>query len=105
MSVSFSSRLPAVIAGLEAGAGLVVQKTVSDLEAAAKSNAPVDTGALQNSITGEMTGALSGQVRATAEYAAYVELGTRKMSPQPYMTPAAESVRPAFEAAMGQIIK
>lgn len=105
MSVSFSSKIPKLIAGLEGKAALVVRKTVSDIEAGAKVKAPVDTGNLRNSISGGMTGPLTGKVEATADYAQYVELGTHKAPAQPYMTPAAEEARASFKAAMKQIVK
>jgi len=40
-----------------------------------------------------------------AEYAGYVEFGTSRQRAQPYLTPAAEAVRPGFEAAMTQITR
>lgn len=62
--------LPQAIAkGLE-NACLVV-------EGAAKSNAPVQTGALRSSISHKVSaGSMEGAVGATVEYAPYVEIGT-----------------------------
>jgi hypothetical protein len=37
------------------------------------------------------------------EYGIYQEFGTRKMRAHPFMTPAAETVRPAFERGLGDI--
>ena len=102
--VRFTSKIPQARAQAHERASIVVRKTVFDIEAAAKSRAPVDTGNLQNSIAGEMKGPLSGEIRATADYAGSVELGTSKAPAQPYMVPSAEEHRAAFKAAMKQIL-
>lgn len=104
MGVTLYSRLPQIAAQMPAKAGAVVQKTVMDVEAGARSAAPVDTGALQNSIQGRMTGQLDGEVTTGLEYSMYVEYGTYKMAAQPYLVPAAEQARGPFIAAMKQIV-
>jgi HK97 gp10 family phage protein len=95
--------------------GAVVRKAAFDVEARAKLKAPVDTGHLRNSISvrtgGQIGGdggaldALSAEVVATAEYAAYVELGTNRHKAQPFMEPAAEEVRPQFEEAVKRVLR
>lgn len=85
-------------------AGRVVRRTVSAIERDSKLLAPVDTGFLKNSISSDVDEAgLSGEVGPTANYGGYVEEGTSRMSPQPYMRPAAEKNEPGFERAMGQV--
>ena len=71
----------------------------------AKDLAPVDTGSLRKSIRVEKEGDLQVSVIAggggvinprtgrEVDYAGYVEFGTSKMSPQPYMQPALEKNR------------
>ena len=50
---------------------------------------PVDTGRLQNSITHVVApGEKAVYVGTNVEYAPYVELGTRRQDPQPYLKPA-----------------
>ena len=56
----------------------------------AQSVVPVDTGALQDSIYGQVNGPEEAEIGATEEYAAYVEYGTIHMDAQPYMEPALE---------------
>lgn len=80
----------------------VVAKTAKDIEADAKNLAPVDTGALRNSISSDVK-QLSAEVGPTVNYAPHVELGTYKMTPQPYMGPAADRRTPAFLAAMEKL--
>lgn len=58
-----------------------------ELTALAKRNAPNDTGHLERSIVPSITD-LEGRVDATADYAFYVEVGTRFMAAQPYMAPS-----------------
>jgi len=71
----------------------------------AKGFAPVDTGALRKSIRTEKKGKLQVSIIAggggvinpktgrEVDYAGYVEFGTSRMSPQPYMQPALEKNR------------
>ena len=67
---------------------------------------PVDTGFLKNSIKGDVDRSKAvGEVAVTAEYAAYVEYGTRHMAAQPYLTPAAEHIARGLESLGAQLIK
>lgn len=77
----------------------IVAKAAQDIEARGKQNAPVDTGTLRNSITATVRD-LSAEIGPTANYGAYVEYGTSRMSPQPFMGPAADVVEPGFEQAL-----
>ena len=82
-------------------AQLVVAKTAHDIEADAKSLAPVDTGTLRNSISTTIgNGGLSAEIGPTVHYAPYLEYGTRRMAPQPYMGPAAERRAEPFVKAI-----
>ena len=58
----------------------------------AKRIVPVDTGYLRSTIGREKEGSSRYVVEATADYASYVEFGTRKMAAQPYLRPALERV-------------
>lgn len=64
------------------------------IECMAKVKAPVDTGALKNSIFSAKAGNLTYKVTAPQHYAIYVEKGTRKMRAQPYLKPALDAERP-----------
>jgi len=94
------NRLPEIAASLRPKASQIVRKAAADIEAHAKSIVPVDTGNLKNSIQTEMESDLTAVVGTNVEYAPYVELGTYKMAPRPYLGPAAERAKPCFEAAM-----
>jgi HK97 gp10 family phage protein len=89
---------------LETKGSQIVRKTAFDIENDAKTKAPVDTGNLQNSIATQIEdGGLAAEVTASAHYAGYVEHGTSKMAPQPYMGPAADRHLPMLEQAAEQL--
>jgi HK97 gp10 family phage protein len=80
----------------------VVAKTALGIEADGKINAPVDTGHLMNSISSDVHG-LSAEIGPTANYGHFVEGGTSRMAPQPYMGPAADKWFPVLEQAITKI--
>lgn len=82
-------------------ASQAIRKTAHDIEADAKALAPVDTGNLRNSIGSEV-GLLEAEIGPTAEYGGYVEEGTSRMAPQPYLRPAYDRRVPALQRALGQ---
>lgn len=77
------------------------------VQADARAEVPVDTGALKDSITVENSG-LSADVSAGEHYAPFVEFGTSTRPAQPFLTPAAEVERGRFpdrirDATEGQL--
>lgn len=123
------NKLPALSAALKKVVEQAVRKAALDIEREAKQRAPVQTGFLRNSIYAvthegsdygqdagspprdsylldEVEKPKDGQtafVAVGANYGMYVEMGTSRMSAQPYLLPAADVVRPQFAAAMSQI--
>lgn len=69
-----------------------VQEACYIVEADAKHYAPVDTGRLRASIRTEVERiskyVVEGKIGTNVEYSRYVELGTSRQSPQPYLRPA-----------------
>ena len=63
------------------------------VEGEAKNMAPVDTGALKNSINTQKQSEAHYIVADGVEYGIYQELGTHKMSAHPFLIPAVEKVR------------
>jgi HK97 gp10 family phage protein len=104
VSVTRTSRIPAVTAAVLAKAALVVTKAAMDIEAHAKDRAPVDTGFLKNSIAAKKVGALSWEVEVHASYGVFQEMGTRFQPARPYFIPAIELVRPSYLAAMRTVV-
>ena len=87
-------------------AKIVVAKSGSRLQLAAKLRAPVDTGTLRRSIGLSIEdGGLTADVEATAHYAGYVELGTRYMAAQPYMKPALNAVKGKFNSDLKRLVR
>lgn len=96
-------RLPKLRGALRRRASLLVRKAALDIEAQAKMTVPVRTGNLKNSLRAVQESELSAVVGTAVVYAPYVEFGTTRMAPRPYLLPAAEAVRPAFLAAFERL--
>lgn len=93
---------------LGVAADKLVRSATLRTEALGKARAPVDTGFLRTSITSEFDGGpgsarIVGETGPEANYAHFVEGGTSRMAPQPFMGPAADVVEPQFYAAAEQI--
>ena len=91
---------------LKPQARAAVSKTARDIEADAKHMAPYKTGNLLSSISTSITDVASlveAVIGPTAEYGAFVEFGTSRQSPQPYLGPAADNRLPSLEDALAEI--
>lgn len=91
-----------------AASSKALRKTAFDIEADAKTLAPIDTGNLRSSIATQFegdgrNGVMEAVVTANAEYSGYVEFGTSTQSGQPFMVPAFERRLPVFEEALARI--
>ena len=73
------------------------------IERMAKTKAPVDTGALKNTIFSAKAGNLTYKVTAPQHYAIFVENGTRKMRAQPFLKPALDAERPKLISNLRKI--
>lgn len=97
------NKFPKIIAGMEAKAEAIVAKAAMDVEAHAKSRAPVDTGTLKNSIQASKIGDAHWRVVVGVDYGMYVEWGTVHMAAQPFFQPAIQAVTPAFLSAIRKV--
>lgn len=79
-----------------------IAKAAHDVEADAKAIVPVDTGFLKSSISTDI-GHLTAEVGPTADYGVYVEEGTSRMAPQPYLRPAFDRRKESLVQALEQI--
>jgi len=86
-------RLDEIARGLDMNTDQVLMALAFQVEGEAKKRAPVDTGALRNSIMTNKKGKGWYWVQDGVEYGIYQEFGTRKMAAQPFMVPAVEAVR------------
>lgn len=83
-----------------------VRHNGAQMQEKAMNQAPVDTGTLKRSIGLEITEmGLTAEVEPTAEYAPYVELGTRFMDPQPYLKPSFEEQKEKFKRDMDKLVE
>lgn len=84
----------------------VVRHNGAEMQEKAQRNAPVDTGTLKRSIGLEITDSgMAAEVEPTAEYAPYVELGTRFMEAQPYLKPAFDDQKEKFKKDMKKLVE
>lgn len=84
----------------------VVRHNGAEMQEKAQRNAPVDTGTLKRSIGLEITDSgMAAEVEPTAEYAPYVELGTRFMEAQPYLKPAFDDQKEKFRKDMKKLVE
>ena len=93
--------LERIARGLNADVDDVLGILAHQVEGISKALAPVDTGALKNSIGTKRQKQNEWRVHDGVEYGIYQELGTSKMAAQPFMVPAAEKV--ARDMASGAI--
>ena len=86
------NRIPALVARVEATARAAVMKVADSIAREARSNAPVDTGELRDSIgSSSLAVGKEAEITVDAYYGGYVEYGTRFMPAQPFLGPAIDT--------------
>jgi HK97 gp10 family phage protein len=96
----YKTRIPEIVALMNAETSRAVQRAGFMIEAEAKSRARFDTGYMRSQIRWTPYDRFSGEVIGGAHYTIHNEYGTTNMSAQPMFLPATEIVRPKFEADM-----
>lgn len=99
------SKIPELAGALRRDASRLIRTTAFHIEGQAKILAPVDTGALRNSIQTTVISELEAEVSVGVEYGIYQELGTTRMPPQPFLGPSFEEARKPFEAGVRKLVK
>jgi len=98
-SKEFLDALPEAIEAALTAIGLTA-------ETYAKEICPVDTGRLRNSITNAVdSGDQSVYIGTNVEYAAFVELGSSRQRPKPYLKPAATEHGDEYRAIAEQALR
>ncbi|MFI1194082.1 HK97-gp10 family putative phage morphogenesis protein [Micromonospora sp. NPDC020750] len=82
----------------------VVRRTTEEGARIAQQLAAVDTGFMRGSVTTSFTGdgrsgVVEGEYGPEASYAKFIEGGTSRMAPQPFVGPSADAITPGFLAA------
>lgn len=95
----------------------VVKRNGAQLQTKAQKNAPVGTpqstgipgyvgGTLKRSIGLDIIdGGMTAEVEPAADYAAYVEYGTRFMEAQPYLKPAYDEQKKKFVKDLNELVR
>lgn len=98
-------KLDSIIRQMAPEAERVLTKVAFDIQDIAQNLAPVDTGALQNSIRVLPPKKLERIVADGVEYGVNVEIGTSRQSAQPFMRPAFEANRKPFGQALKALLR
>lgn len=104
MSVNYSSKIPAITEMVQAEATKLVHKATLNILSDSRTRVPVKTGNLKNSGRVELSPG-KGVVTYSANYAYFVEGGTRSMAPKPYLRPAFNKYRVILLAQLKELIK
>ncbi|RFA36228.1 hypothetical protein CAI16_05415 [Virgibacillus dokdonensis] len=81
-----------------------IQINASEMQSKAQNYAPVKSGNLKRKIQIDVRG-LTGRVASTAEYAPYVEWGTRFMDAQPHLRPAYYEQVEQFKKDLDRLVR
>ncbi len=96
------NRIPALIAYVESQSRKAVMKNAQMVVLKAKQFAPVRTGFLQSSIVAtSIEAGKTAEIQVLAPYGLFVELGTYKMAPQPFLAPAISMYQDQFFSDVG----
>ena len=83
-----------------------VRRNGAELQTKAQRYAPVKTGTLKRSIRLDIQdNGLTARTDATADYAPYVEWGTRFMEARPFMRPAFNSQKEKFKNEIDRLMR
>lgn len=92
-------------------ASTVVRRTAYAIVATSQQLVPVDTGTTKSSIHasapsgGPLAGfSLEAHIGPTTDYAEYLEYGTSRRAPQPFMGPAADRHTPEFVEGLADVV-
>jgi len=98
MSVIFISHKQKVLSAVDQAITRGLEICGGKAESYAKKLCPVKTGRLRNSIAHAQVDERTEVIGSNVEYAPYVELGTHKRKPKPFLRPAAENHSTEYKA-------
>ena len=105
---ALGSRVATAGGRIGAKGSAILRRTAYAIEADAKALAPVDTGALRESISTTLTGdgrhgGMTAEIGPTVDYGIFQEYGTSTQPGQPYMGPAYDRNVDGFTAAVAAL--
>ena len=98
------NHIPNLVPALDRRVAEICEGAAFACEGLAKAFAPIDTGFLRSSIQASPESRHSWVVGVGADYGIHQEFGTSNMAAHPFMTPAAENVRPTFLGQMQNVV-
>lgn len=105
--VTLKSRIPEITVEMQGKLEAVVRAGAASIAAGAKARVPVDDGDLQAAIHTETepegTYVIAGD--SDVFWGNFVENGTVKTSPQPFLVPAAEAARESIAVAATHVLR
>lgn len=105
MSVTFNSNVSEALKELKQKKEVALEVIGGKAEGYAYDLCPKKTGVLSRSIHHEQFDEDTEIVGTRVKYAPYVELGTRKQRPQPYLRPAAENHVSEYRAILDRVLR
>lgn len=103
VNIAYNGGLARVADILEGSMESIILSAGESVKSSAQGLCPVDTGRLRESIDVRTDGN-KAIISANTDYAAYVEFGTSKMPPKPFLVPALIENSDAILKAIGEMI-
>lgn len=100
LTLQKNNRIPSLLAAFPRAVTQTTKEIRQNIAEDARSRAPVDSSELRESIVATEEG-----VEATAPHALWVEIGTEKMSPRPFLTPAIQAAEDALISSIRDSLK
>lgn len=102
-----TQKLDEILRNHEGEAGNIVHRFGTKIAGEAAQNAPVDTGALKNSLVSEsrMKDKLTFILQDGVSYGIFQELGTSRMAAHPFVIPAIKANERAFLEAFKELFR
>lgn len=103
VNITYNGGLKNIADMLENSMESIILSAGESVKNSAQSMCPVDTGKLRDSISVSAEGN-KAVISANTDYAAYVEFGTSKMPPKPFLVPSLIGNSDAILKAIGEMI-
>ena len=104
MSVRYRTKIPKIISGAEDTANKILRVAAMNIKGISSDYVPVRTGRLRNSAYVESEN-LRVEIGYSANYAAFVETGTRHMPARPFLVRAFMEEKPRLLKALERVSK